>query len=187
MRAQVWLRHNVLDMDTISAARNHFATVRHGHVWSDLPLLELLERIGAFGKNREEGISGLRLAGLLMFGRAEVIRDALPHYMVGCQERAEPKAGKRWVDRLVPDGSWSGNLYDFFRKVDQKLTADLKVPFQLREGQRVDDSPVHEALANTLMHADFSRRVSVLVVKRPDMFGFRNPGLIRIPPEHSVA
>jgi len=27
-----------------------------------------------------------------------------------------------------------------------QLTADLKVPFQLQEGQRVDDTPVHEAL-----------------------------------------
>lgn len=179
-----------LDMDTVAAYRNRFAAVKPGHVWSDLPLPAFLERIGAFGKNREEGYSGLRLAGLLMFGRAEVIRDALPHYMVDYQERPEPKAEKRWIDRLVPDGSWSGNVYDFFRKVYQKLTADLKVPFQLQEGQRVDDTPVHEALrealANTLIHADFSGRVSVLVVKRPDMFGFRNPGLMRVPPELAV-
>jgi predicted HTH transcriptional regulator len=179
-----------LDMDTVAAYRNRFAAVKPGHVWSDLPLPDFLERIGAFGKNREEGYTGLRLAGLLMFGRAEVIRDALPHYMVDYQERPAPKAEKRWIDRLVPDGSWSGNVYDFFRKVYQKLTADLKVPFQLWEGQRVDDTPVHEALrealANTLIHADFSGRVSVLVVKRPDMFGFRNPGLMRVPPELAV-
>jgi predicted HTH transcriptional regulator len=179
-----------LDMDTVAAYRNRFAAVRPGHVWSDLPLPEFLERIGTWGKNREEGFDGLRVAGLLMFGRAEVIRDALPHYMVDYQERAQAKVEKRWIDRLVPDGSWSGNVYDFFRKVYQKLTVDLKVPFQLQEGQRVDDTPVHEALrealANTLIHADFSGRVSVLVVKRPDMFGFRNPGLMRVPPELAV-
>jgi predicted HTH transcriptional regulator len=121
---------------------------------------EFLERIGAWGKNRDEGYSGLRLAGLLMFGRAEVIRDALPHYMVDYQERAEAKTERRWIDRLVPDGSWSGNVYDFFRKVYQKLNADLKVPFQLLAGQRIEDTPVHEALrealVNTLIHADFT-------------------------------
>jgi len=174
-----------LNMDTVAAYRNRFAAVKPGHVWSDLPLAEFLERIGAFGKNREEGSSGLRLAGLLMFGRAEVIRDAFPNYMVDYQERLEARAERRWVDRLVPDGSWSGNVYDFFRKVYLKLTADLKVPFQLQDGQRIEDTPVHEALrealANTLIHADFSGRVSVLVVKRPDMFGFRNPGLMRVP------
>ena len=179
-----------LDLDSVAAYRNRFAAVKPGHVWSDLPLPEFLERIGAFGKNREEGYSGLRLAGLLMFGRAEVIRDALPHYMVDYQERPEARTEKRWVDRLVPDGTWSGNVYDFFRRVYQKLTADLKVPFQLQDGQRVDDTPVHEALrealANTLIHADYSGRVSVLVVKRPDMFGFRNPGRMRIPPELAI-
>ena len=179
-----------LDLDTVAAYRNRFAAVKPGHVWSDLPLPEFLERIGAFGKDREAGLSGLRLAGLLMFGRAEVICDALPHYMVDYQERPEPKAEKRWIDRLVPDGSWSGNVYDFFRKVYLKLTVDLKVPFQLQAGQRIDDTPVHEALrealVNTLIHADFSGRVSVLVVKRPDMFGFRNPGLMRVPLEQAV-
>ncbi|MCK0509260.1 RNA-binding domain-containing protein [Aromatoleum anaerobium] len=179
-----------LDMESVAAYRNRFAAVKPGHVWTDLPLPEFLERIGAWGKNREEGLSALRLAGLLMFGRAEVIRDALPHYMVDYQERPEARAEKRWIDRLVPDGSWSGNVYDFFRKVYQKLTADLKVPFQLHAGQRIEDTPVHEALrealVNTLIHADFSGRVSVLVVKRPDMFGFRNPGRMRIPPELAI-
>lgn len=174
-----------LDMETVAAYRNRFAAMKPGHVWSDLSLPDFLERIGATGKNREDNTSGLRLAGLLMFGRAEVIVDALPHYLVDYQERPEARTERRWIDRLVPDGSWSGNVYDFFRRVYQKLTADLKVPFQLQDGQRVEDTPVHEALrealVNTLIHADFSGRVSVLVVKRPDMFGFRNPGLMRIP------
>jgi len=180
-----------LDMDTVAAYRNRFAAVKPGHVWADLSVPDFLERIGATGKNREENYSGLRLAGLLMFGRAEVIRDALPHYMVDYQERPEAKTERRWIDRLVPDGSWSGNVYDFFRRVYQKVTADLKVPFQLQDGQRIEDTPVHEALrealVNTLIHADFSGRVSVLVVKRPDMFGFRNPGLMRIPVALAVA
>ncbi|MBW4055979.1 MAG: AAA family ATPase [Proteobacteria bacterium] len=179
-----------LDMDSVTAYRNRFSAVKPGHVWLDLPVREFLESVGAIGRNREEGYSGVRLAGLLMFGRAEVIRDALPHYMVDYQERPEPKADKRWIDRLVPDGTWSGNVYDFYRRVYQRLTADLKVPFQLQEGQRIDDTPVHEALrealVNTLIHGDYSGRVSVLVVKRPDMFGFRNPGRMRIPPEIAI-
>jgi predicted HTH transcriptional regulator len=179
-----------LDMESITAYRNLFSAVKPGHVWLDLPLGEFLESVGAFGRNREEGYSGLRLAGLLMFGRAEVIRDATPNYMVDYQERPEAKVEKRWVDRLAPDGTWSGNIYDFYRKVYQKLTVDLKVPFQLQNGQRIDDTPVHEALrealVNTLIHADFSGRVSILVVKRPDMFSFRNPGRMRIPPAIAI-
>jgi len=124
---------------------------------------------------------------LLMFGQMSVIQEVLPNYMLDYQERPTAKAERRWIDRLTLDGKWSGNLYDFYRKVYLKLTADLKVPFQLENGERQEETPVHialrEALANVLVHADYSERASVLVVKRPDMFGFRNPGLMRIPVE----
>ncbi len=193
-RDERFLKHfdfDDLDMETVAAYRNRFAAVKPGHVWADLAVPDFLERIGAFGKDREGGGAALRLAGLLMFGRAEVIRDALPNYMVDYQERPQAQTERRWIDRLVPDGSWSGNVYDFFRKVYGKLTAELKVPFQLSDGQRVEDTRLHEALrealANTLIHADFSGRVSVLVVKRPDMFGFRNPGLMRVSVEQALA
>lgn len=134
-----------------------------------------------------QGEAGLTMAGLLMFGEMTTIQEALPYYMLDYQERPEAKTERRWIDRLTLDGKWSGNLYDFYRKVYLKLTADLKVPFQLEKGERQDETPVHvalrEALANALVHADYSERASLLVVKRPDMFGFRNPGLMRIPVE----
>lgn len=70
------------------------------------------------------------------------------------------------------------------------LTDRLKIPFELSGDQRIDDTPVHiairEALCNVLVHADYSDRASVSVVKRPDMFGFRNPGLMRIPVEDAL-
>ncbi|WP_331709339.1 ATP-binding protein [Legionella fallonii] len=104
--------------------------------------------------------------------------------MLDYQERPEAKTEKRWIDRVTLDGSWSGNLYDFYRKVYLKLTNNLKVPFTLDGDQRRDETSVHvairEALVNVLVHADYTERASVLVVKRPDLFGFRNPGLMRI-------
>src|SRR3546814_8068750 len=42
---------------------------------------------------------------------------------------------------------------------------------------------LRDALVNTRVHADYTGRVSVLVVKRPDMLGFRNPGNLRLPLE----
>ena len=66
----------------------------------------------------------------------------------------------------------------------------VKVPFRLKGASRVDDTPVHEALrealTNLMIHADFTGRMSLYVVKRQDMFGFRNPGLMRLPPELAV-
>jgi len=176
-----------LDMETFRGYRQVFANRDPGHPWNTVQDREFLRQIGGWRKDRETGGSGLTVAGLLMFGQMAEIQEEMPHYMLDYQERPEARTEKRWIDRITLDGKWSGNLYDFYRKVYLKLTADLKVPFHLEKGERKDETPVHEALrealANVLVHADYSDRASVLVVKRPDMFGFRNPGLMRIPVE----
>ncbi len=179
-----------LEMESVQAYRQQFKASRATHPWNDLDTIEFLRCIGAWKKDRSTGEEGLTLAGLLMFGKLHAIHDAVPHYMLDYQERPEAKKELRWIDRVTLDGSWSGNLFDFYRKVIRKLTSDLKVPFALQQGQRQDDSPVHvalrEALINTLVHADYTGRLSILVVKRPDMFGFRNPGLMRIAIEQAI-
>ncbi len=176
-----------LDMGTFLAYRQVFANRDPAHPWNAAEPREFLRQIGGWRKDRETGESGLTLAGLLMFGQMVTIQEELPNYMLDYQERPEAKTEKRWIDRITLDGKWSGNLFDFYRRVYLKLTADLKVPFRLERGERKDETPVHEALrealANVIVHADYSDRASVLVVKRPDMFGFRNPGLMRIPVE----
>lgn len=173
-----------LDLESVQSYRYRFSAVKKDHPFLDLSFEDFLSSIGAIGINRETGKSGLRVAGLLMFGRYNTIKEVFPNYMVDFQERPEAKTELRWIDRIIPDGTWSGNLYDFYQKVIRKLTADLKVPFHLESETRVDDTPVHialrEALTNTLIHADYTAKVSILVVRRPDMFGFRNPGLMRV-------
>ena len=180
-----------LDQETINAYRNRFSALKPASPWLSLPVNEFLMQIGAMGKDRQTGVTGLRIAGLLMFGRYNAIKEYFPYYMVDYQERPEPKTELRWIDRIIPDDTWSGNIFDFYQKVIRKLTADLKIPFRLQDATRVDDTPVHqalrEALTNTLIHADYTGRVSILVVKRPDMFGFRNPGLMRVSVEQALA
>ena len=175
-----------LHPESLRIYRQTHATLNPGHIWSGLTDREFLKAIGAWRKNRETSDSGLTVAGLLMFGTHPVIQEIFPYYMLDFQERPEAKTERRWVDRVTLDGTWSGNLYDFYRKVYPKLVADLKVPFEIRDGVRQEDTPVHvalrEALANVIVHADYREPASVLVVKRPNMFGFRNPGLMRIPP-----
>ena len=182
---------NDFDMSTVSAYRNRFSAVKIGHPWIDLPLEQFLVKIGALGIDRANDTIKVRLAGLLMFGQSEIIIDEVPNFMLDYQERPEAKTEKRWIDRVSVDGTWSGNIYDFFRKVYPKLVKDLQVPFSVNDGQRRDDTPVHvairEALVNSLIHADYSGRMSILVVKRPDLFGFRNPGLMRVPLELALA
>lgn len=180
-----------LDFDSFNQYRQLYANRQPDHPWNQLDAQAFLYQIGGWRKCRETERSGLTRAGLLMFGQQAAIIEAFSSYMLDYQERPEPKAELRWVDRLTLDGSWSGNVFDFYRRVIRKLTAELKVPFALEGDQRQDDTLVHkalrEALVNTLVHADYSGRASILVVKRPDMFGFRNPGLMRVPVDQAMA
>ncbi|WP_230463620.1 RNA-binding domain-containing protein [Burkholderia ubonensis] len=180
-----------LDLESVQAYRQIFASRAPTHPFIAQSLPEFLRSIQAWKKDRESGAEGLTIAGLLMFGKLNSILDAVPNYIVDYQERPEARTEARWIDRLTTDGTWSGNLFDFYRKVLAKLTSDLKTPFRL-EGAVVRQgvTPIHEALqealVNALVHADFSGRVSILVVKRPDMYGFRNPGLMRVPIEQAI-
>lgn len=176
-----------IDGESLRIYRQMLRDEKPGHPYLEQDDADFLQSLRGWRRDRQTGEAGLTIAGLLMFGKWSAIQEAMPHYFLDYQERPEAKAELRWVDRLVPDGSWTGNLFEFYRRVYRKLTADLKVPFALKDGQRQEDTPVHvalrEALVNTLVHADYTGRVSVLVVKRPDMFGFRNPGGLRLPIE----
>lgn len=179
-----------IDMDSLRIYRQMLKDEKPGHPYLEQDDFAFLTSLRGWRRDRITKEEGLTLAGLLMFGRWSAIQEAVPHYFLDYQERPEAKTELRWVDRLVPDGTWTGNLFEFYRRVYRKLVADLKVPFSLKGGQRQDDTPIHvalrEALVNTLVHADYTGRVSVLVVKRPDMFGFRNPGLLRLPIEQVI-
>ena len=174
-----------IDPESLRIYRQMLRDEKPSHPYLEQDDFEFLKSLRGWRRDRQSGEAGLTLAGLLMFGRWSSIQEGAPHYFVDYQERPEAKTELRWVDRLVPDGTWSGNLFDFYRRVYRKLVTELKVPFALKDGQRQEDTPVHvalrEALVNTLVHADYTGRVSVMVVKRPDMFGFRNPGGLRLP------
>jgi predicted HTH transcriptional regulator len=142
-----------LEMESLHAYRNAFAVHRLGHPWIDVSDIDFLRLIGGWREHRTSGESGLTAAGLLMFGHWAAISEAFPLYFLDYQERlADQESQTRWLDRVVPDGSWSGNLYDFFRRVIRKLTADLKVPFVLKGDARIDDTPVHQALREALVN-----------------------------------
>ncbi|MBN3196312.1 RNA-binding domain-containing protein [Pectobacterium versatile] len=181
---------NDINLESLLAYRNLLSASNPVHPALELDNFAFLRSIGGYRKDRQTGTEGMTLAGILMFGTWEAIQDVAPNYFVDYQERPEARTERRWVDRICPDGTWSGNVFDFYRRTYRKLIADLKVPFELKEGIRQDDTQIHtalrEALVNTLVHADYTGRISIMIVKRPDLFGFRNPGLMRVPPEQAI-
>ncbi len=179
-----------IDLDSLNSYRQIFLTRQPTHPFNDCKDIEFLRNLGGWTMDRKTKKEGLTLAGLLMFGKLRSILDALPNYIVDYQERPRAITESRWVDRITTDFTWPGNLFSFYRKVINKLYQDLKVPFVLKGDERIDDTPVHEALrealVNAIIHADYNGTCSVLIVKRPDLFGFRNPGLLRVPRQDAI-
>jgi predicted HTH transcriptional regulator len=122
-------------------------------------------------------------AGLLMFGYEYEIVKEFPNYFLDYQERMDEYT--RWTDRIVStSGDWSGNVYDFYFRVYQRIAQDIKVPFKMENGARIDDTPVHgalrEALANCLVNADYYGSRGIVIIKAKNGITISNPGGFRI-------
>ena len=177
---------NDLNKETIDNYRIRYKSVaEEGNLWNDLDDLEFLKVIGAIDKKS----NNVTLAGLLVFGNESDIVRILPNYQLDYKELIDVDLDndQRWSHRIVSwNGMWSGNLYDFYRRIIGRLTMDLEVPFALdKDLFRIDTTPVHkavrEALVNTLVHCNYILGGSITIEKGFNYFKFENPGNLRIP------
>ncbi|PHS35200.1 MAG: transcriptional regulator [Sulfurovum sp.] len=173
------------DEETLKAYRNRFRSRMADHPYLALDDKEFLSRLGAYRKDRKTKQEGLTVAGLLMFGKETSIAEAFPHFHLDYREKLTNDPEERWNYRITQDGTWEGNLYNFYYRVYNRLIQDVEVPFALdKEGVRIGETHVHEAirevLANTLIHADQKTSKSIVIVKEREAMTFRNPGRLRI-------
>lgn len=174
-----------LDPQSIQQYRQRFASNKPTHPWLSEDDRGLLAKLGGWRKDRKSRLEGLTVAGILMFGRDETIREALPQYHVDFREKLSDDPLVRWTDRLTVDGTWAGNLFQFYLRVIQRLAADLKLQFQLggdlfRKDETVVHEAIREALVNALIHADYQGQGGIIVEKYSDRFEFSNPGSLLI-------
>ena len=174
-----------LDRDTVAKYRRRFDSFNGGHVWSALDETEFLCAIGAAAED-DSGVVRPTFAGLMMFGEERFITKELPEYFL--DYRQETGGNERWEDRVVSfSGDWTGNVFDFYFRVYNKMKQALKVPFQLEGISRIDDTPAHkalrEALANCLTNMSAMERRGVTCVWRDEAIEIANPGDFRMPIE----
>lgn len=173
---------SVFNKESVRSYRQRMRLSRPGHVWEALEDEDFLMKLGAVGIG-SDGKKHPTSAGLLMFGNEYDIVREYNAYFLDYQEQYD--ADTRWTDRIISSsGDWSGNVYDFYFRVYNKLTQDIKVPFKMEGGVRVDDTSVHqalrEALANCLVNADYYGRQGLVVIKKRDAITMSNPGNFRI-------
>ena len=187
VKTQDMLVLNEMDMDvfnseSLRAYRQRMRLSRPGHVWDTLEDEDFLAKLGAAGIG-EDGKRHPTAAGLLMFGNEYDIVREYPQYFLDYREEYDDT--HRWTDRIISSsGDWSGNVFDFFFRVYNRLQQGIKVPFTMDGPYRVDDTPVHqairEALANCLVNADYYGRQGLVILNKRGEITMSNPGVFRI-------
>jgi len=177
------------DLDPVSLRqyRNLMSSRTPNDAWLAEDDKGLLTKLGGWRVDRRGGKEGLTVAGLLMFGKTEAITapEALPGFHLDYRERFSDDPHIRWTDRITSDGTWEGNLFQFYMLVMQRLRTGpgLSSPFRLdTEGVRQPTTSVHEALqealVNALIHADHSGQGGVVIDRMVDRMEFSNPGTL---------
>lgn len=172
-----------LSAESIASYRISYGIHHDSHAWTELPTDEFLCRIGA-AKVGSDGAIHPTSAGLLMFGEEWRIMAEFPHFFLDYRQELDPD--ERWQMRITSqDDSWSGNVFDFYRRAYNNMKQALQVPFRLDENSlRVDETDAHdalrEAMANCLTNADYHERRGVVFLWKEDQLRLSNPGGFRI-------
>ena len=178
-----------LNSESVRRYRNIFNNLKPEHVWSTLPDDEFLVKIGAARKDHQGTVYPTR-AGMLAFSDFISITQVYPNFFLDYRET--DGVTTRWRDRICSgDGTWSGNVFDFYFRITDRLNAFVKMPFQLRgvyrDNTTAANTSIREALANTLIHADYEGRCGIVIEKTPVSIAFSNPGLFRIDVETAIS
>ena len=181
---------DVLNPDSIRRYRIMFENTKPHHTWTRLNNDEFLVKIGAARRLPGHQTLHPTLAGLIFFGEFIEITNELPNYFLDYREHLSNET--RWTDRVCSgDGDWSGNVFDFYFKIIDRILSDVKTPFALKNGiTRIDETPIHtalrEALANCLIHADYFGRRGIVIDKSYNKITLSNPGTFRISIDEAI-
>lgn len=184
-RDTVILEHyglNELNFESVKSYREKFAMTKPNHPWNGIETKEFLYKIGAWGKLRNTSKEGLTVAGLLMFSEERIITEVFPQYFLEYRESLHNTLSSGWSERFTSqDGTWSGNLYDFYFKVMDHFTESLPVSYMKEKICLA----LHEALINMIVHADYYIEGGLVIERNAHAIRFFNPGFLRIPVEQA--
>lgn len=81
-----------VDTDTLRAYRMRFQNENREHIWNTYDDKHFLEMLGGYRRDRDKGIEGLTLAGLMMFGNGLVVRDVFDNIFMDYRDESSSKA-----------------------------------------------------------------------------------------------
>ena len=141
-----------LDTATINQVRIMAVNRQPNHPWEKLTNEELLKSAGLYKRDLQTGKSGYTLACLLLFGKDETIRSAIPYYKTDAIYRKDNP------DRYDDRDEIKCNLIKSYDRLMSFIEKHLDDKFYMEGEQRIDmrNKLFREVVANLLIHREYS-------------------------------
>ena len=139
---------SVFNTDSLHSYRIKMSTVKPNNRLQNLSDKDFLQAIGAIGAG-DDLLFHPTAAGLLMFGKSEFIKKEYPSYCLEYKETTQDDEHTIISSDLNSDCE---NLYDFFTKVFEKISSDIKQTVNIKSDITLITTALQEALANCLIN-----------------------------------
>jgi ATP-dependent DNA helicase RecG len=137
------------------------------HPWKDMDAMELFRSAGLYEDDKRTGKKGFNLAGILLFGKDEVVRSCAP----GCVTDALLRRNN--VDRYDDRRYVETNLIEAYDQLVDFIAKHTNDPFVLIGDQNVSTRSwiARELVSNLLVHREYSKAFNAkLIIERERIY-----------------
>ncbi len=146
------LKFSDFNADLFTKTRNLIRSNNPNHPWLALSNKQMLEKAGLWKRDFQTGQEGYTLAAILIFGKAEIIQQILPHYKIDALVRKVNT--HRYDDREYIQT----NLIDSYDALMGFVAKHLPDKFYIENGQRksLRTAIFREIVANLIVHREYT-------------------------------
>lgn len=159
-----------LRIDLMDKVRNLAKSKNPDHQWLKMSDDEIMKSAGLWEKDFSSGIQGYNLAGVLLFGKDDVIRSCCPGYITDALYRVENL--DRYDDRLQVTTNLI-EAYDLLMEFVAKHTSD-KFCLINNISTSIRGIISREVIGNILVHRDYSSAYPAKVIIEKDWLRTEN-------------
>ena len=159
-----------LRLDLMNKVRNLVKSRKPDHDWLQMSNQDILKSAGLWEKDFSSGVQGYNLAGVLLFGKDEVIRSCCPGYVTDAIYRVENL--DRYDDRLQV----ATNLIESYELLMEFVAKHTSDKFFLVDNVNtsIRDLIAREVIGNILVHRDFSSAYPAKLIIEKDWLKTEN-------------
>lgn len=159
-----------LCLDLMNKVRNLVKSRKPDHDWLQMSDQDILKSAGLWEKDFSSGVQGYNLAGVLLFGKDEVIRSCCPGYVTDAIYRVENL--DRYDDRLQV----ATNLIESYELLMEFVAKHTSDKFFLVDNVNtsIRDLIAREVIGNILVHRDFSSAYPAKLIIEKDWLKTEN-------------